>query len=232
MKNVKKNTPKDGLSGYLETGPGLTVWWGNLWTQIWTWSSASLGMIPIARLQLVNWAITLMHWDDGVVTWNEEKSGSDFALTDWLHGNHHGTVNGGSGSENLAADEPHADSCLRRQDSHSDRLDNARGWVSIIVVDVLRPLNYSGHRTELATVASDELAGDSRFTALRHIPGHIHHIDVTHFGRLIIVGDGCNGRCHEFLAPVTSHSSDRRASSSDSMATALAYYKLRPPWAP
>jgi hypothetical protein len=51
---------------------------------------------------------------------------------------------------------------------------------------------------------------------------------VTHFGRLIIAGEGCHGRCHEFLAPVTSHSSDRRASLSDSMATALAYYKLRP----
>jgi hypothetical protein len=34
---------------------------------------------------------------------------------------------GGSGSENLAADDPRADLCLRRRDSRSDRLDNARG---------------------------------------------------------------------------------------------------------
>jgi hypothetical protein len=96
-------------------------------------------------------------------------------------------------------------------------------------VDIFRPLNYSGHRTELAMVISDELAGDSRFTAMHHVPRHIHRIAVTHFGRLIIAGEGCHGRCHEFFAPVTTHSSGRRVSSSDSMATALSYYKLRPP---
>jgi hypothetical protein len=56
---------------------------------------------------------------------------------------------GGSGLENLAADEPRVDSCLRRRDSRSDRLDNARGWVNIIAVDIFRPIVYSGHRTEL-----------------------------------------------------------------------------------
>jgi hypothetical protein len=34
---------------------------------------------------------------------------------------------GGTSSENLAADEPCVDSCPRRRDSRSDRLDNARG---------------------------------------------------------------------------------------------------------
>jgi hypothetical protein len=55
----------------------------------------------------------------------------------------------GSGSKNLAADEPRVDLCLRRRDSRSDRLDNARGWVNIVAVDIFQPIVYSGHRTEL-----------------------------------------------------------------------------------
>jgi hypothetical protein len=99
-------------------------------------------------------------------------------------------------------------------------------------VDKLQPLNYSGHRNELATTDSDELADDSRLMALRHIPEHIHRIAVTHFSRLIIAGEGCHGRYHEFLAPVTSCSSGRRASSSNSPATACGLYKLSTPSAP
>jgi hypothetical protein len=99
-------------------------------------------------------------------------------------------------------------------------------------VDKLRPLNYSGHCTEIATTDSDELAGDRRLTALRHVPGHIHRIAVTHVGRLIIVGEGYHGRCHKFLAPVTPCSSGRRASSSNSPTTARGLYKLSAPSAP
>jgi hypothetical protein len=54
---------------------------------------------------------------------------------------------------------------------------------------MLQPIIYSGHRTELATVASDEFTGGSRFTALCHVPGHIHRIAVTHFSRPIIAGE-------------------------------------------
>jgi hypothetical protein len=70
----------------------------------------------------------------------------------------------------LAADEPRADSCLHRRDSRSDRLDNTQGGVSLTAVDKLRSSNYSGHRTELARIAPDELTVDGRFTALRDVP--------------------------------------------------------------
>ena len=56
-------------------------------------------------------------------------------------------------------------------------------------MDILRPLNYSDHRTELVTDASDVFAGDSCFTALRHVPGHIYHIAVTRLSHLIIAGE-------------------------------------------
>ena len=56
-------------------------------------------------------------------------------------------------------------------------------------MDILRPLNYSDHRTELVTDASDVFAGDSCFTALRHVPGHIYHIAVTRLSHPIIAGE-------------------------------------------
>ena len=36
---------------------------------------------------------------------------------------------------------------------------------------------------------SDEFAGDSRFTALRHVPWHIHRIAVTRISRPFIAGE-------------------------------------------
>jgi hypothetical protein len=56
-------------------------------------------------------------------------------------------------------------------------------------VEKLRPLFYSGHRTEHTTADSDEFTGDSHFTALRHVPWHIHCIAVTCISRLFIAGE-------------------------------------------
>jgi hypothetical protein len=63
-------------------------------------------------------------------------------------------------------------------------------------VDKLRPVKYSGHRTELATVDSDMHAGDCRLPALCHVPWHLHHIVVTCCNLLSIVGE---------MATVTRH---------------------------
>jgi hypothetical protein len=89
----------------------------------------------------------------------------------------------------LAADEPRTDSRLRRHDSCSDRLDSAWGRVNIVAMDILRPLNYSDHRTKLVTDASDEFAGDCRFTTLRHVPRHKYRITVTRLSHPIIAGE-------------------------------------------
>jgi hypothetical protein len=56
-------------------------------------------------------------------------------------------------------------------------------------VETLRPLFYSGHHTQQTTVDSDEFAGDSHFTALRHVPWHIHRIAVTRISRPFIAGE-------------------------------------------
>ena len=56
-------------------------------------------------------------------------------------------------------------------------------------MDILRPLNYSDHRTELVTDASDVFVGDSRFTALLHVPRHIYRIAVTRLSHRIIAGE-------------------------------------------
>ena len=58
-----------------------------------------------------------------------------------------------------------------------------------IAVETLQPLFYSSHRTEQTTADSDEFAGDSRFTALRHMPWHIHRIAVTRINHPFIVGE-------------------------------------------
>jgi hypothetical protein len=57
-----------------------------------------------------------------------------------------------------------------------------------IAVETLRPLFYSGHCIEQTTADSDEFARDSRFTALRHVPWHIHRIAVTRISRPFIAG--------------------------------------------
>jgi hypothetical protein len=56
-------------------------------------------------------------------------------------------------------------------------------------VETLWPLFYSGHRTEQTTADSDEFARDSSFTALRHVPWHIHCIAVTRISRPFIAGE-------------------------------------------
>jgi hypothetical protein len=81
------------------------------------------------------------------------------------------------------------DSCHRHRDSCSDYLDSTQGRVNILVVDRLRPLNNSGHRTVLATATSDNLAGDCRLTALRHVSEHLRRIAVTLYSHLIIAGE-------------------------------------------
>jgi hypothetical protein len=99
---------------------------------------------------------------------------------------------GGDQVQNLAADEPRSDSCSYHRDSCLDRLDSVQGKVNIAAVDKLRPVNYSGHHIELATVESDELAGDRRLTALCHVSRHIRRVTVTRYNRLIIAGESCH----------------------------------------
>jgi hypothetical protein len=124
---------------------------------------------------------------------------------------------------------PHPDSCSCRRDSCSDHVDSAWDRVRILAVDKLRPLNYSGHRTELAPVTSDNLTGDCRLPALCHMPGHLHRIAVTRHNSLLIARVIATVIGHQSTVPVTFHSSDRRSSSLEFPATALAYYKLKPP---
>jgi hypothetical protein len=97
-----------------------------------------------------------------------------------------------------------------------------------LAVEMLRPLFYSGHRTEQTTAGSDEFARDSCFTALRHVPWHIHRIAVTRISRPFIAGELATVIGHESTAPVTPVFSDRRTSSSKSSATAHVCYKLSP----
>jgi hypothetical protein len=63
-------------------------------------------------------------------------------------------------------------------------------------VDKLRPVKYSGHRTELAAVDSDMHAGDRRLPALCHVPWHLHRVVVTRCNLLSIAGE---------MATVTGH---------------------------
>jgi hypothetical protein len=108
-----------------------------------------------------------------------------------------------------------------------------RGGVSKYrATNILWPIVYSDHRTGLAAADSDELAGDSRLTALRHVPWHIHRITVTHSNPLFIARELTTVKGHQSRAPVTSCSSGRRASSSNSPATARGLYKLSTPSAP
>jgi hypothetical protein len=79
---------------------------------------------------------------------------------------------------------------------------------------------------------SDEFAGDSRLTALRHVPWHIHHITVTRSNLPFIARELATVIGHQSRAPVTSVSSGRRASLFESPATSLAHYKLNALQAP
>jgi hypothetical protein len=132
----------------------------------------------------------------------------------------------------LAADEPRADSCFRRHDSCSDRLDSAWGWVNIIAVDILRPLNYSDHRTELVTDPSDVFAGDNRFMALHHMPGHFYHIAVTRLSHSIIAGEPATVFSTNPLRQWPPIPPTAARLNTNSSATALACYKLSMLWAP
>jgi hypothetical protein len=120
------------------------------------------------------------------------------------------------------------DSCFHHRDSRSDQLDSA-GVSKYLTVEMLRPLFYSGHRTEQTTAGSDEFAGDSCFTAMRHVPWHMQRIAVTRISHPFIAGELATVIGHESTAPVTHVFYDRRASSSKSPATAHACYKLSPP---
>jgi hypothetical protein len=81
-------------------------------------------------------------------------------------------------------------------------------------------------------VASDGFAGDSHFTALRHVPWHVNHTAVTHVSPSGGCREACHGNCHQSRVPVNPSFSARRATSSNSLATAQACYKLRIPMAP
>jgi hypothetical protein len=131
-------------------------------------------------------------------------------------------VHRGKQVQKLATDEPCLDlrSCCR--DSCPDRMDSAWDRVRILAVDKFRPLNYSDHRTDLATVTSDNLAGDCLLTISCHMPWHLHRIAVTRCNSLLIAGMTAMVIGHQSTAPVTFRSSGRRASSLKFPATALA----------
>ena len=85
---------------------------------------------------------------------------------------------------------------------------------------------------EPTTIDLDGFAGDSHFAALRHVPWHINLTAVTH----VSSSGGRRGACHSnrprITAPVTFFFSGRRASLSNSPATAVGAYKLPTPPAP
>jgi hypothetical protein len=157
---------------------------------------------------------------------NLEKICPEYDMSGQLNPPRHGTVHRGKQVQKLAADEPRTDSRSCRRDSCLDRVDSAWDRVRILAVDKLRPLIYSGHRTEPVTVTSDNLAGDCLFTTLCHVPWHLHRIAVTHCNSLLIAGMTATVIGHQSAALVTFHSSDRRASSLKFPTTALACYKL------
>jgi hypothetical protein len=78
----------------------------------------------------------------------------------------------------------------------------------------------------------DRFTGDGLFAALRHVPWHINLTAVTHLSS----SGGRRGACHSnrprITAPVTFFFSGRRASLSNSPATAVGAYKLLTPLAP
>jgi hypothetical protein len=178
---------------------------------------------------MVCWATILLQSLGCVAIQNLEKICPEFDLSGQLNPPRHGTVHQGKQVQKLAADEPCTDSRSCRRDSCSDRVDSAWDRVRILAVDKLWPLNYSDHRTELATVTSDNLTGDCLLTILCHVPWHLHRIAVTRCNSPLIAGMTAMVIGHQSAALVTFHSSDRRVSSLEFPAIALASYKLRPP---
>jgi hypothetical protein len=130
------------------------------------------------------------------------------------------------GSLPLAADEPRTDLCGCRRDSRPGQLANAGGVGKYRATDILRPIVYSDHRTGLATADSDELTGDSRLTALHHVPWHIHHIAVTHSNPPFIAGELATVVATNHRASDSVSISGRHASPLNSLAAAQECYKL------
>jgi hypothetical protein len=77
----------------------------------------------------------------------------------------------------------------------------------------------------------DRFAGDGLFAALRHVPWHINLTAVTHLSSSGGRQGACHGNRPRITAPVTFFSR-RRASLSNSPATAVGAYKLPTPPAP
>jgi hypothetical protein len=78
----------------------------------------------------------------------------------------------------------------------------------------------------------DGFARDRYFTALHHVPWHINLTAVTHVSSSGGRRGAFHGSCHQSSALVTFFFSSRRASLSNSLATAQACYKLSTPPAP
>jgi hypothetical protein len=132
------------------------------------------------------------------------------------------------GSLPLAIDEPRTDSCGCRRDSCPGQLANAGGGVGKYrATDILQPIVYSDHRIGLATAYSDEIADDSRLTALHHVPWHIHRIAVTHSNPPFIADELATVVATNHRASDLVSISGRRTSPLNSLAAAQACYKLR-----
>jgi hypothetical protein len=78
----------------------------------------------------------------------------------------------------------------------------------------------------------DRFAGDSLFVALRHVLWHINLTAMTHLSSSGGRRGACHGNRPRIIAPVTFFFSGRRASLSNSPATAVGAYKLPTPLAP
>jgi hypothetical protein len=78
-------------------------------------------------------------------------------------------------------------------------------------------------------VGADKFTGDGRLLTLRHVPWYLHRITVTRCNSPLITGEIATVIGHQSTAPVLLSFSNHRASSLEFPATALAYYKLRPP---
>jgi hypothetical protein len=125
-----------------------------------------------------------------------------------------------------------------RSDSCSPLVIRARiSWITPGSVNI-RPRIHSGHYFTPATVPEqtmvdlDGFAGDSHFAALHHVPWHINLIAVTHVSSSGGRRGSYHDNCHQSSAPVTFFFSSRRASFSNSLATAVGAYKLPTPPAP
>jgi hypothetical protein len=75
---------------------------------------------------------------------------------------------------------------------------------------------------------ADKFTGNGRLLTLRNVPWYLHHITVTRCNSPLITREIATVIGHQSTTPVLSFS-NRRVSSLEFPATALAYYKLRPP---